>query len=62
MFTTDRYELIVRKETITPQQFFDLTDDPQEDRNLVNEGAVVKIRDDMMQTYVRPFFDPPTQT
>jgi choline-sulfatase len=62
MFTTERHKLVVHEETLTPYQLFDLTDDPQENRNLVNDAAAAKIRDELMKDQVRPFFDPRART
>jgi len=58
-FETDRYKLVVDEDSGVPCQLFDLRDDPDEDRDLLPDPHAKGSVDDLMETYVRPFFHTP---
>ncbi len=58
-FETDRYKLVVDEDAVMPCQLFDLHDDPSEDRDLVPDPLSAPVVDELMETYVRPFFRSP---
>src|SRR5262249_17349252 len=58
-FETDRYKLVVDEDACTPCQLFDLRDDPAEDHDLLPDSTARPLADDLMETYVRPFFATP---
>jgi len=59
MFATDRYKLIVDETQGKPVQLFDLTSDPAEDHNLVQDDATAAVRERLMAEQVRPFLARP---
>jgi arylsulfatase A-like enzyme len=58
-FITDRYKLIVWEDTREPVALFDLTEDPDEDANLIGHPDAASIRQQMMERYVAPFLATP---
>lgn len=55
MWRTGRYKLVVHEQQQLPVQLFDLLDDPDEERNRVDDAGHQEVLDDLMKTYVRPF-------
>jgi arylsulfatase A-like enzyme len=55
-FIRDRHKLVVYEDTLEPVQLFDLAEDPAEDRNVVADPQYAKVREEMIETDVRPFF------
>jgi choline-sulfatase len=60
-FETDRYKLVVDEDAVAPCQLFDLTEDPNEDHNLVADPHSAAIVGELMDTHVRPFLATPPQ-
>jgi len=58
-FETERYKIVVDEDACTPCQLFDLHDDPDEDHNLVADPHARPVIDELMESYVRPFFITP---
>ena len=58
-FETERHKIVVDEDAGTPCQLFDLHDDPDEDRDLLHERPSTSTVDELMETYVRPFFSTP---
>jgi choline-sulfatase len=58
-FETDRHRIVVDEDAGTPCQLFDLHDDPDEDHDLLADPHAKAIVDQLMETYVRPFFATP---
>jgi arylsulfatase len=58
-FETDRFKLVVDEDACAPCQFFDLADDPFEDRDLLADPAAKDDVEQLMETYVRPFLSTP---
>ena len=56
MFLKDKHKLVVYEDDVEPAQFFDLTRDPTEDHNLIDDPAYASVIAEIMQTHVRPFF------
>lgn len=55
MWRTSRHKLVVYERDQLPVQLFDLHEDPDEDRNLVNEPAYAAVIEELMERHVRPF-------
>ena len=55
MWRTERYKLVVHERRELPVQFFDLSDDPDEDHNLVSDPGYQDVVGDLMYDYVRRF-------
>ncbi len=55
MWRTDRYKLVVYEKDRLPVQLFDLTEDPEEDRNVVGDPAYAAVVSDMVHAFVEPF-------
>jgi choline-sulfatase len=55
-FETTRHKLVVDEDACEPCQLFDLGEDPNEDRNLLADPLAKPVVEEMMETYVRPFF------
>jgi choline-sulfatase len=58
-FETDRYKLVVDEDACAPCQLFDLREDPSEDHDLLPDSTARPLVDELMETYVRPFFATP---
>jgi arylsulfatase len=58
-FDTGRLKLVVDEDALEPCQLFDLHEDPEEDVNLVDDPHAKAVVDELMETYVRPFFSTP---
>lgn len=58
-FETERFKLVVDEDAGSPCQFFDLADDPLEDRDLLADPTVKDDVEQLMETYVRPFLSTP---
>jgi len=58
-FVTDRYKLVVDEDDVAPAQLFDLVEDPEEDRDIVDDPAYVRVVDELMARHARPFFSTP---
>jgi len=54
MAATKRYRLTLEQNSGTPCELFDLHDDPDELKNLVNDPAYESVRNDIIRTYVEP--------
>jgi choline-sulfatase len=59
VFETERHKLVVDEDALAPCQLFDLAEDPREDHNLVADPDARGVLDELMETYVRPFFRTP---
>ncbi len=46
---------------VEPAQLFDLTQDPDENHNLVNDPSYAQVRDELMTKYARPFLSKPAR-
>ena len=55
-FETDRYKLVVDEDALSPCQLFDLAEDPLEDHDRLADPDAKPIVEQLMETYVRPFF------
>jgi hypothetical protein len=55
-FETDRYRIVVDEDALEPCQLFDLSEDPEEDADLLHEPWAGDVVEDLMETHVRPFF------
>jgi hypothetical protein len=55
-FETERYKLVVDEDALEPCQLFDLLEDAAEDDDLLPDPAAGPIAEEIMETYVRPFF------
>jgi arylsulfatase len=55
-FETDRYKLVVDEDACAPCQLFDRVEDPNEDCDLLADPDSRSIVEELMDTYVRPFF------
>jgi len=58
-FETDRYKIVVDEDAVSPCQLFDLEIDPDEDHDLLPDPDCRSTVDNLMETYVRPFFHTP---
>ena len=58
-FETARHKLVVDEDACSPCQLFDLVEDPAEDHNLLPDPQAAAIVEELMDTYVRPFFRTP---
>ncbi len=58
-FETNGHKLVVDEDAVAPCQLFDLTEDPLEDRNLVDDPASKPVVDELMERHVRPFLRTP---
>jgi len=58
-FETDRYKLVVDEDALSPCQLFDLFEDPLEDHDRLVDPDAKPVVDQLMETYVRPFFSSP---
>ena len=58
-FETDRHKLVVDEDAVPPCQLFDLVEDPSEDRDLLPDPPAAPVVEELMETYVRPFFRTP---
>jgi arylsulfatase A-like enzyme len=58
-FETERHKLVVDEDAVGPCQLFDLHDDPAEDHNLLLDPAAAPVVEELMETFVRPFFFTP---
>ncbi len=56
-FETERYKIVVDEDAGAPCQLFDLRDDPLEDHDLLPDPSAGSAVDELMETYVRPFFE-----
>ncbi len=56
VFETARYKLVVDEDAALPCQLFDLAEDPDEDRDLLADPEAAGIIEELIETYVRPFF------
>jgi choline-sulfatase len=56
-FETDRYKIVVDEDALTACQLFDLHEDPNEDRDLLPDPSAKLVAEELMETYVRPFFE-----
>ncbi|MBW2062523.1 MAG: sulfatase-like hydrolase/transferase [Deltaproteobacteria bacterium] len=54
MAATERYRLVIDRTTGTPCELFDLKEDPDELKNLVDDPAYKEIYDDIMNNYLEP--------
>ena len=59
VFETDRYKLVVDEDALSPCQLFDRREDPAEDHDLLLDPLLAPVADEIMETYVRPFFEKP---
>jgi len=55
MWRTERYKLVVHEQEQLPVQLFDLLEDPDEERNQVDDPGHKAALADLMRTYVQPF-------
>ena len=55
-FETDRYKIVVDEDAVSACQLFDLCEDPDEDHDLVQAPDAKDVLEELMETYVRPFF------
>jgi arylsulfatase A-like enzyme len=55
-FETDRYKIVVDEDALAACQLFDLREDPNEDQDLRQDPAAKHVAEELMETYVRPFF------
>jgi arylsulfatase A-like enzyme len=58
-FETARHKLVVDEDACSPCQLFDLAEDPAEDHNLLPDPQAAGTVEELMETYVRPFFTTP---
>ena len=58
-FETDRHKIVVDEDACSPCQLFDLHEDPAEDLDLLADPLAKPVVDQLMETYVRPFFRTP---
>lgn len=56
-FETEQYKIVVDEDAGSPCQLFDLSDDPEEDHDLLPDPHAKGTVDQLMETFVRPFFD-----
>jgi choline-sulfatase len=49
MIRDERYKMVVKTQTREPVELFDMESDPNELRNLVNEGSLDKVRRDLVE-------------
>ena len=56
LFETERYRLVVDEDALVACHLVDLEADPDEDSNLVADPGASSVVEDLMDTYVRPFF------
>ena len=55
-FETDRYKLmVVDEDDVAPCQLFDLSEDPDDDHNLVVDPHATVVLDELMAEVVEPF-------
>ena len=55
-FETEQHKLIVDEDACSPCQLFDLRDDPDEDHDRLADPEYGHVLEELMHTYVRPFF------
>ncbi len=55
-FETDRHKIVVDEDACAPCQLFDLHEDPDEDHDLIADPSAKATVDQLMESYVRPFF------
>jgi choline-sulfatase len=55
-FETDRYKIVVDEDALSACQLFDLREDPNEDHDLLQDPDAKEAAEELMETYVRPFF------
>jgi len=58
-FETEQHKLIVDEDACSPCQLFDLRDDPDEDHDRLADPEYKLVVEELMHTYVRPFFAVP---
>jgi choline-sulfatase len=58
-FETEQYKIVVDEDAGEPCQLFDLHDDPDEDHDLLQDPQSTSAVDQLMETYVQPFFSTP---
>jgi arylsulfatase len=58
-FETERYQLVVDEDAVSPCQLFDLSEDPDEDHDLLAEPSAKATVEQLMESHVRPFFATP---
>src|SRR5262249_42656124 len=56
---TERSNLVVDEDACAACQLFDLREDPAEDHDLLPDSTARPLVDELMETYVRPFFATP---
>lgn len=49
------HKLVFHEDTLEPAQLFDLSEDPAEDRNLVEDPVARDVLDDLLETRVRSY-------
>jgi arylsulfatase len=57
LFETDRHKLIVWEDDVTPVSLFDVSEDPLEDHELIEDPTHADVVEELMETHVRPFFE-----
>jgi choline-sulfatase len=55
-FETDRYKIVVDEDALAACQLFDLREDTEEDRDLLQDPYAKPVVEELMETCVRPFF------
>ena len=58
-FETEQYKIIVDEDAGSPCQLFNLHEDPEEDHDLLQDPESTSTVDQLMETYVQPFFRTP---
>ena len=58
-FETDRHKIVVDEDACSPCQLFDLAEDPEEDHDILADPLAKPVVDQLMETFVRPFFSTP---
>jgi arylsulfatase len=61
MWRTATHKLVVYEKESMPVQLFDLTRDPLEDHNVVDDPRYAGVVDDLMTRYVKPFLSTPAR-
>ncbi len=56
MLATEKWKLVVERNTLTPQQLFDLQEDPEESTDLQNTPEGRKITAELIAEHIAPFY------